>query len=563
MAHKTKQRAPAMSRELTSLYLENQTVPVALDQFQAKPKLAARAERWAWRGFKSSARGDELVLHHWAKASEQPTDYFYARFNARTKPYEYTDDEYAKCIGPLDGGWTREETDYLLHLCRQFDLRFLVIHDRYYTHPDCPGTGVAPGRALEDLKARYYAIGRALMQHRAGEDALDPEDVPLQATNKLADDLELLQFDKDKELERKQHLEALFRRTRDEIEEEELLVAEARRIEANERRLVHEREALLQAHAMFEEAAASAVGPPVNVQFAQAVEPGPASPSATPGAEPVPKVRRGSAPDEAATPRPLKKQKSAHGAAMLQRGRPAGTTHKAQEQARASPGAALRSPPPPPSGLAHSSVSPGRGLDPRSERSGSPPQFGVPTFSTEDHAVKPAVTTVDAPDIGPITIPLRDARLGPGVFLRSDKLFPIAKNRLDAVKQFMSQLSLNSPNTIWPRPTMVTAAVCDRFDSLQTLIIPLLDYKKAADKLEAEVQVLRARRRMLVSELGAQRAEAALGRPPPADSTRTGPTASAGAGVSAPAHSPGPGSARHQRKGSSSASGRKKSRDAG
>ncbi|KAJ2689174.1 swr complex subunit, partial [Coemansia spiralis] len=223
MAHRAKQRAPAMSRELTSLYLESQTVPVALDQFQAKPKFGTKATRWAWRGFKSSARADDLVLHHWAKASEQFTDYFYARFNAQTKPYAYTGDEYDQCIEPLnDDEWTRAETDYLLHLCAQFDLRFLVIHDRYYTHPDCPRAVAVPGRSLEDLKARYYAVGRALTQFRAGADADDPEDVPLQATNKLADDLELLSFDKDRELERKQHLEALFRRTDDEIEEEEL-----------------------------------------------------------------------------------------------------------------------------------------------------------------------------------------------------------------------------------------------------------------------------------------------------------------------------------------------------
>ena len=31
----------------------------------------------------------------------------------------------------LDTGWTKEETDYLLGLCRQYDLRFVVIADRY------------------------------------------------------------------------------------------------------------------------------------------------------------------------------------------------------------------------------------------------------------------------------------------------------------------------------------------------------------------------------------------------------------------------------------------------
>ncbi|KAJ1795809.1 swr complex subunit, partial [Coemansia sp. RSA 2599] len=263
-----------MSRELNSLYLENQSIPVPLDLFQAKPKFGTKAERWVWRGFKSSARADDLALYHWAKANEQYSDYYYARFNAETKPYEYTDEEYEKCIKPLSADWTRAETDYLLDMCRRFDLRFIVIHDRYYS---CPGGPASPGsaqeRSLEDLKDRYYSICRALTQYRAGEDSRDPEDLPLQATNKLADDLALLRFDKKKELERKEYLEALFRRTKEEIEEEEILIVEARRIEANERRLIHEREGLLQSHAMFEEAPSSVNISTVKVQFSQAADP--------------------------------------------------------------------------------------------------------------------------------------------------------------------------------------------------------------------------------------------------------------------------------------------------
>ena len=32
---------------------------------------------------------------------------------------------------PKDPQWSREETDYLLDICKQFALRFLVIADRY------------------------------------------------------------------------------------------------------------------------------------------------------------------------------------------------------------------------------------------------------------------------------------------------------------------------------------------------------------------------------------------------------------------------------------------------
>ena len=30
-----------------------------------------------------------------------------------------------------DDGWTKAETDHLFDLCKRFDLRFTVVHDRY------------------------------------------------------------------------------------------------------------------------------------------------------------------------------------------------------------------------------------------------------------------------------------------------------------------------------------------------------------------------------------------------------------------------------------------------
>ena len=42
--------------------------------------------------------------------------------------------------------WSREETDQLFELCQRFDLRFIVIADRFPT-----------ARSVEDLKSRYYS----------------------------------------------------------------------------------------------------------------------------------------------------------------------------------------------------------------------------------------------------------------------------------------------------------------------------------------------------------------------------------------------------------------------
>lgn len=44
--------------------------------------------------------------------------------------YRYDDEEWDNVI-VKDADWTREETEYLLGLCEQFQLRFLIIADRY------------------------------------------------------------------------------------------------------------------------------------------------------------------------------------------------------------------------------------------------------------------------------------------------------------------------------------------------------------------------------------------------------------------------------------------------
>ncbi|KAJ1824519.1 hypothetical protein LPJ56_002818, partial [Coemansia sp. RSA 2599] len=143
-------------------------------------------------------------------------------------------------------------------------------------------------------------------------------------------------------------------------------------------------------------------------------------------------------------------------------------------------------------------------------------------------------------------------------------LYPIPKNKLDSVKQFMSQLQLSSPNTIWPRPVMATAAVCDRFDSLQSTIIPLLDCKKTADKLETEIQVLRARKRMLIGSIGEEKAEAILSKLPPIDESTVAPTYTSPPPPLTPTIDSATtlgGGGRHNRKGSTASSRKKASRD--
>ncbi|CAB4066157.1 DMAP1 [Lepeophtheirus salmonis] len=73
----------------------------------------------------------------------------------------YTDLEYQNHLssdGEDGKGWSRAETDHLFDLCRRFDLRFTVIHDRYSRN----NASSFPQRSIEDLKERYYNVTEKL-----------------------------------------------------------------------------------------------------------------------------------------------------------------------------------------------------------------------------------------------------------------------------------------------------------------------------------------------------------------------------------------------------------------
>lgn len=61
----------------------------------------------------------------------------------------YTDVEYQQHL--TCDSWTKEETDHLIDLAQRFDLRFIIMADRYDTEKFSK-------RSVEDLKDRYYKI---------------------------------------------------------------------------------------------------------------------------------------------------------------------------------------------------------------------------------------------------------------------------------------------------------------------------------------------------------------------------------------------------------------------
>ena len=69
--------------------------------------------------------------------------------------YRFDEEEWDNVIDK-DADWTRQETEYLLDLCEQFQLRFLIIADRYEVGSDAHAYALACSQTRADgcLKAQ-------------------------------------------------------------------------------------------------------------------------------------------------------------------------------------------------------------------------------------------------------------------------------------------------------------------------------------------------------------------------------------------------------------------------
>jgi len=114
----------------------------------------------------------------------------------------YSDQEYKQHLHFNSDNWTREETDYLMEQCQQYEFKFIVIHDRWnYKN--------GPARKIEDIKARYYYIREVLESiHNSGKDLVE-KSVP---------------FNKEQEILRKKQIEILNIRPSSTQKEEESLL---------------------------------------------------------------------------------------------------------------------------------------------------------------------------------------------------------------------------------------------------------------------------------------------------------------------------------------------------
>jgi len=203
-------RPEGMHRELYNLlYSENKELPCPIiptenkdsGYKQMRAKLGMRKVRpWKWMPFSNPARKDALQLHHWRRATEEGKDYPFARFNKVCEVANYTEVEY-----------TRHLTD----LAMRFDLRFIVMADRW-------DANTYKERSVEDLKERYYNIVDKLEAVHGGATGAQEQK-------------KTFVYDADHERRRKEQLRRLYNRTQDQLDEEEMLKAELRKIEARKK----------------------------------------------------------------------------------------------------------------------------------------------------------------------------------------------------------------------------------------------------------------------------------------------------------------------------------------
>ena len=333
-------RLTGFQREVQALMSDSHHVPpipiVDNLRYKAKPTYAPRSfktRRWEERRFVNGARTDGLELRHWKHAVPagagqrllglstngtnmvrdgigQATAHPHAgneenvraraaaplryedefpmeKFNVQASVPSYTPEQYDAYFKSDD--WSKEETDYLMELCRNFDLRWIVVADRYEPHeitisPEKvaamrskqPGTGQAnreavgdamdidqstasggnstasnqassndtaiespySQRTLESLKSRYYTIASEILSITTPPDTMTPSEFALWEKMK--------NFDSRTEELRKSLAEKLFLRTKEEADEERTLLEELARITKNEEEFLKLRKDLYQ-----------------------------------------------------------------------------------------------------------------------------------------------------------------------------------------------------------------------------------------------------------------------------------------------------------------------------
>ncbi|XP_021836734.2 SWR1-complex protein 4 [Spinacia oleracea] len=208
---KEPQRKPdGISREVYMLTGGVPPLMPAIDTSQLKRRPPTDEKvTWQWLSFSNSARKDDLKLYHWVRVVNgvPPTgDYPFAKYNKSVDVIKYTDEEYENYL--TNPKWSKEETDTLFELCERFDLRFVLIADRFPS-----------SRTVEELKDRYYCVTRAILIARA------PSPADVSAHQLIKEPYNVKQ-----ETERKRALSMVLSQTKYQERKDVEVLAEAKRI---------------------------------------------------------------------------------------------------------------------------------------------------------------------------------------------------------------------------------------------------------------------------------------------------------------------------------------------
>lgn len=232
-----------------------------------KRRLASRkpVARWNMRPFRNTGRADQsLILHHWRRqetkedaegapqesaetTTDEMEDSTYSKYSVRVSVPQYSDDQYRQHL--QNDEWSREETDYLMGLVQDLDIRWPVIWDRYeWTPPATNGEANADGdeskavvpatrsRTMEDLKARYYEVASKMMAAQKPVQYMSQSEFALHEL--------MAHFNPQQEKARKDFAMNSLLRSGDEAREEESLLLEVKRILARSERFNEERREL-------------------------------------------------------------------------------------------------------------------------------------------------------------------------------------------------------------------------------------------------------------------------------------------------------------------------------
>ncbi|XP_022991706.1 SWR1-complex protein 4-like isoform X2 [Cucurbita maxima] len=180
-----------ISREVYALTGGLAPIMPAIDTSELKKRPPSDEKiTWQWLPFSNSARKDNLQLYHWVRVVNgiPPIgDYSFAKYNK---------------------SWTKEETDQLFDLCERFDLRFVVIADRF------PST-----RTVEELKERYYHASKAILGARGPTSREGSGNTPAKDP-----------FNVSQEIDRKRALSMVLSQTKQKERKDAEVLAEAKKI---------------------------------------------------------------------------------------------------------------------------------------------------------------------------------------------------------------------------------------------------------------------------------------------------------------------------------------------